>query len=463
MVTTLGPPGHEGGRRLTPPRSPRSPRARCSGGVVTFAGLAALGSVLGGGTLALAVAAVVAAAGALLELAGVPIAPQVRRQVPEHWRRYCRSRSPRGCTASCSARFTDVRPDLRVPVLAAIALAVGDVGAGLAMGLAFGAGRLLPIVLLAPLADRPAGWRATELMAERRCCCAGSGSPTRSPRRRRADARRAERLRQVPGLVSRLGHRPERGGGRGRVARPGGRDRGARRPGRTRGDHVALGGRHVAPSRRAASSCACGDRRRRPRPARPGGTDALAVSARWLVLRTRGATRGADRDPPGRRARPDGPHGAVGRARAPGPRPRPRVVHLASQARSAIEQGDLGTGRRRALRTPAGRLSQPAVLGSRCSTWRRRPRQHLRLGRRRERPAGRDRSLLRLAPSIAPTAASSRAATPTARRARTRPAPAEGPVTTLWTTALAADAAYVTRLVARPGGGVTSELVRVAR
>jgi hypothetical protein len=48
-----------------------------------------------------------------------------------------------------------------------VSLAVGDPSLGLVVGACFGVGRAIPILVLAPLAGRPAGFRATELMCER--------------------------------------------------------------------------------------------------------------------------------------------------------------------------------------------------------------------------------------------------------------------------------------------------------
>jgi hypothetical protein len=49
--------------------------------------------------------------------------------------------------------------------LAGISFAVASPALGLAIGLAFGVGRAVPICVLAPIADRPAGIRAVETMA----------------------------------------------------------------------------------------------------------------------------------------------------------------------------------------------------------------------------------------------------------------------------------------------------------
>ncbi len=94
--------------------------------------------------------------------------PQIRRQLPEHWRRVL----PMPVAAAMygvllGLGFTTFVLSFGVWALAGISFAVGDLDAGLAIGAAFGVGRAIPIALLAPLADRPAGIRATELMAER--------------------------------------------------------------------------------------------------------------------------------------------------------------------------------------------------------------------------------------------------------------------------------------------------------
>ena len=96
------------------------------------------------------------------------IAPQIRRQVPEHWRRVL----PLPVAAASygvllGLGFTTFVLTFAVPALAGVSLAVGEPGLGLLLGVAFGAGRALPVVLLAPFADRPLGLRALDLMADR--------------------------------------------------------------------------------------------------------------------------------------------------------------------------------------------------------------------------------------------------------------------------------------------------------
>ena len=63
--------------------------------------------------------------------------------------------------------FTTFVLSFGVWALMGISLAVGDPLAGLGRGVAFGVGRAVPVVVLAPLADRPSGERACEAMATR--------------------------------------------------------------------------------------------------------------------------------------------------------------------------------------------------------------------------------------------------------------------------------------------------------
>jgi hypothetical protein len=63
--------------------------------------------------------------------------------------------------------FTTFVLSFGVWALAGVSLAIGDPALGLLMGVAFGLGRAVPIVVLAPLAGTDTGIRATELMCER--------------------------------------------------------------------------------------------------------------------------------------------------------------------------------------------------------------------------------------------------------------------------------------------------------
>ncbi len=152
MVETLAPGGYAGRLRTTLAACLTFSVGALAGGVVTFGGLALLGDALGaGGPAALAAAAAVALIAAVGEARGARILPQVRRQVPESWRR----RLPVPVAAAgygvlLGLGFTTFILTFAVWALAGAAVAVGDPVLGVAVGLAFGLGRLLPVVVLAP-------------------------------------------------------------------------------------------------------------------------------------------------------------------------------------------------------------------------------------------------------------------------------------------------------------------------
>src|SRR5690349_5117071 len=85
MVETLAPAGYAGRMRTTIVACTTFAVGALVGGVITFGGLALLGSWLGAAAPALA--ALIAIAAAAGEARGARIMPQVRRQVPESWRR----------------------------------------------------------------------------------------------------------------------------------------------------------------------------------------------------------------------------------------------------------------------------------------------------------------------------------------------------------------------------------------
>jgi hypothetical protein len=170
MVETIGPSGHTGGARTTAAALAAFVPGALAGGVATFASLAALGDLVhgAGGRLAYAAAALIAVLAALAEARGMPIVPQVRRQLPEHWRRVM----PMPVAAFLygillGLGFTTFVLSFGVWALAGISFAIGDPLAGVAIGLAFGAGRAIPVLALAPVCERPSGVRATEAMTMR--------------------------------------------------------------------------------------------------------------------------------------------------------------------------------------------------------------------------------------------------------------------------------------------------------
>ena len=170
MIETIGPTGHTGGLRTTLAAAATFAPFAVLGGVITFGLLALAGEVVFGaaGTAGYAIAAIVSLAAALAEARGTPIVPQVRRQLPIGWR----SSAPMplasaGYGVLLGLGFTTFVLSYGVWALMGISLALGDPTAGLVIGLAFGVGRALPIVVLAPLADRPSGERACEAMAMR--------------------------------------------------------------------------------------------------------------------------------------------------------------------------------------------------------------------------------------------------------------------------------------------------------
>jgi hypothetical protein len=169
MVETIGPTGHTGGRRTTLAACATFLPGALLGGVATFGALAALGGLIHGtgGRIAYAVAAAIAIVAAVAEARGAPIVPQIRRQLPEHWRRVMPMPVAAGLYGILlGLGFTTFVLSFGVWALAAISLAAGDPALGLVIGIAFGLGRAIPIVALAPAAGTKFGARVTELMAE---------------------------------------------------------------------------------------------------------------------------------------------------------------------------------------------------------------------------------------------------------------------------------------------------------
>ena len=170
MVETIGLSG-DGARRWTTIASCATfaPGA-VLGGMATFGLLSGLGEVVHGvgGRAAYAVAATIAVAAAVAEARGTRIVPQIRRQLPERWR----WTMPMPLAAALygvllGLGFTTFVLSFGVWALAGIGFALGDLHLGLVFGAAFGVGRAIPVVLVAPVVDSSLGVRCVELMAER--------------------------------------------------------------------------------------------------------------------------------------------------------------------------------------------------------------------------------------------------------------------------------------------------------
>ncbi|HSC73664.1 MAG TPA: hypothetical protein VLB89_05820 [Gaiellaceae bacterium] len=137
-----------------------------AGGTAAFGALAALGGLVDAHGLALV--AVLGVAAAIADVRGRPIVPQIRRQVPERWRRVL----PLPVATLLygvllGLGFTTFVYAVALWALAGIAFVVASPQTGALMGLAFGVGRALPICMLAPVAHRRVGRSVVDAMAQR--------------------------------------------------------------------------------------------------------------------------------------------------------------------------------------------------------------------------------------------------------------------------------------------------------
>ena len=133
MVETLAPSGYAGRMRVTVVACATFAVGALVGGAITFGGLACLGDALG--AAAPAVAAVIAIAAAALEARGARIMPQVRRQVPESWRRVLPVPLAAGLYGVLlGLGFTTFILTFAVWALAGVSVALGDPMLGLLVG-----------------------------------------------------------------------------------------------------------------------------------------------------------------------------------------------------------------------------------------------------------------------------------------------------------------------------------------
>lgn len=170
MVETIGLSGDRGRRLTTAAACAAFVPGAVVGGVATFGLLSVLGELVHGaaGRTAYLVAAALALAAAAAEARGLRIAPQIRRQLPESWRWTMPLPLAAGLYGVLlGLGFTTFVLTFGVWALGGISLALGDPVVGLVIGAAFGVGRAIPVVVLAPVVDRPFAQACIGAMAER--------------------------------------------------------------------------------------------------------------------------------------------------------------------------------------------------------------------------------------------------------------------------------------------------------
>ncbi len=484
MVDTLAPHGYAGRMRLTALSCVTFAAGALAGAVATFGGLALLGAWLGvahGAAVAIAAALLLAAAAG--DAGGRRIVPQVRRQVPESWRRVLPIALAAGLYGVLlGLGFTTFVLSFAVYALAAACVALGDPAIGLAVGLGFAVGRVIPVVVLAPLQQTERGIDLAAAMAERpgtlrairaagalamsvaAVMLALSGTPASAASER---------------LLTDDGTDPSAAAGSVAWQQPGAGTAYIRRDGATPqslpGSDPALGPDNVV--WRDGGSLVVADQstlQERLRIAAPGAEEP-AVSAHWLVWRARvnaaDVLRLVDLQAPAEAPvtlRSVSAPGRIGRPSIDADR---AVYHVALRDESKIEEIYLPTRRRTTLRR--GRNSQqllnPSELGGsllfvRASS----ERQQVLIGPRRARSGDRDRSLYTIKRTVRPDAGHDPGREPHGEgypggRPPKRPArPRKGRAVTLWSTALAPHVAYVSRL-RRTAKGATTVILRLSR
>ena len=433
--------------------------------MLTFGLLALLGAALGGVGAAVpgAVAAGIAAAAALGEARGVRIVPQIRRQVPEPWRRVL----PLPLAAwlygiLLGLGFTTFVLTLAVWALAGISVALGDPALGLVIGLGFGLGRALPVVALAPVAHRPVGERAVALMAERPRVLRGLRMVDAA-----ALAACAVAIATAPAaaaVVVAAGSDPSAAGNDLAWQAPGGTGM-LRRAGAAialPGRDPAIGGRMVAWHTGSRITVA---RRALLTPVltlHVRGVDKLAVSDRWLVYRAYGRLRGRRLASP-RRALHIARSGRGGQVGRPALNGDTVVYSVTGPAGSAIAAVDLRRRHGRVIRrTRASQFLNPSLVAGRllyvasshCS-------QLLRLGAPDSRG---ERFLAGLAPIARRDEGHERGHTRQGSEPGACPGGVRRPARSVfWTTALSRRYAYVTVLRFGTAGLGDPRILRIRR
>jgi hypothetical protein len=470
MVDTLAPAGYAGRLATTLAACATFSIGAVAGGVATFGGLAALGHALGaGGTAATAVAAAVALAAAAGEARGARIVPQVRRQVPESWRRVLPVPLAAGLYgALLGLGFTTFILTFAVWALAGVSIALGDPQLGVLVGVAFGVGRLLPVVALAPVAGTDRGSAAHAAMAERPAILRGLRALDAAALALCALAL-ATAPAQAATLVARDATDPSVDGAVLAWHAPGGagflRSGGALTP--APGPRPAVGGGRVAWLQDATVRVRGADL---PSdlvlPA--AGADAVAVGASWVAWRAREGEVDVLRTArlPGGEAGPvvaGLPGRELGRPALAGDT---LLFHRTEPHGAVIVGADLLTGAQVTLRSKRRvQLLNPSALGGTLLYVRAGNRsQLLRIGALQAGAGARDRTIYsRLQTARGDAGYEPGRAQAPGHHHRAPRQPARGRADTLWTTALATDEAYVTRLRQRGGGAATAALLRVPR
>jgi hypothetical protein len=396
--------------------------------------------------------------------------PQVRRQVPESWRRVMPVTLAAGLYGVLlGLGFTTFILTFAVWALAGVSVALGDAQLGLLVGLGFGLGRLLPVVVLAPaagtgwgagahaaMAERPAilrGLRAADAVALALCALTLATAPAQAAQRARAVAADAAD--------------PSTGGDLIAWAAPGGI--GYLRQGATTwqapGAHPAVSSGRIAWLKDGAVHVQGAAPAELVIPA--PDANALAVGASWVAWRTvengvdvlhsaqlpSGAPGPTVSAPPGRE---------LGRPAIDG---NALLFHRTTAHGAAIARVDLATGQQVTLRAQRRvLLLNPSALDGRMVYVRSTSRsQQLLTGGAVPRAVRRDRVVW----SALETGRPDSGCEPGRCHAldhphHTPPRPPRGRNDTLWTTAIAPGVAYVTRLRQLTGQPVAATLLRVS-
>jgi hypothetical protein len=493
MVETLAPAGYAGRLRTTLVACATFTAGALVGGVITFGGLGLLGQALGaGGTGAAAVAAVIAVAAAIGEARGVRIVPQVRRQVPESWRRVLPVPLAAGLYGVLlGLGFTTFILTFAVWALAAVSVALGDPQLGAVLGLAFGIGRALPVIALAPIAETDRGDAAHAAMAERpailrglrvadavalaACAVAIAGVAPAHAATAKATSGRSQVATSAAKatVVQPQGTGPAAEGSLFAFQKPGATGY-LRRPDAT----VGLPGRDPS---LGAGLVGWRDAQNHIVLAPPDsltpvatydapGAGPFAFSDLWVVWLVGGnqlVAQPRDASVAPRTIATAGAGQQLGRPSIVG---QTVVFHRAGRTGSQIRLFDLATNRESVLRSERrALLSNPTFDGRRIvyvrSTYRL---QELRLGILRRRATTRDELLYRTTPTARRDAEHEKghhrhaAGYPGGKAPKLPPRPPAGVTDTLWTTALSGTTAYVTRLRLR-NGVTTATILSVPR